>query len=58
MTRSDHRREVAEQQRQLRPYEIKLDELVVEAQQWLDRLRIVQAKTEAEEPPHGRDTRR
>lgn len=54
MTRAEHRREVAEQARQLRPYEIKLDQLVAEAQQWLNRLRAVQAKTEAGESRHGR----
>lgn len=54
MTRSEHRKEVADQARQLRPYEVELDRLVVEAQEWLERLRVVQAKTEAGESRHGR----
>ena len=54
MTRASHRRVVEEQERELRPYEIRLDALVAEAQQWLDRLRKIQAKTEAGEPRHGR----
>lgn len=55
MTRAAHRRVVAEQERQIRPYEIRLNELVAEAQHWLDRLRQIEAHTEAGEQ-RGRDT--